>query len=256
MSLKNQAIENAKRINGFVFTKNGYGSYRSVSTIGELEILIENEPTPVFFEYIDGKLPVRLYFDFDIKLEENQKIEDNEVTFCNTLNYIKEKVRNNFPMLPKVYFIVLKSHSETKLSYHVIFHLKDENKEIYFDSITSVKNFVTKIRNEVEIERDFITFDINVYKNIGGLFRMYKCSKPNENRPLIFDEKTEFDRDFTFQDTIISIIGYNYNYIQTLRQENRLISFRNISNILRNLNQSKFLSFCYITYYQYYHFVT
>ena len=195
MSAKQTIIEFAKKNNKIVYTLFSYGNYKYCSNYDELET-ITNDSNGVC-EYINADVNVNLFFDIDVKLDEGCNIMQN----CKAaIQYIDNKVRKH--TLLKTYImrrIVLSSHGEYKLSYHIIYRIYNGTTEVVFDNVTSLKNLC------IELCLDNIV-DMAVYRD--GLFRTYNSYKYNdtEKRLLVKDSSSD---DFTFKESLVCYVGNN-----------------------------------------------
>ena len=103
--------------------------------------------------------------------------------------------------------IILESHSDKKLSFHVIIRFYKDDKEILFENVNVLKNLYRKLNlhEYKDCENKYI-IDPSVYRE--GLFRTIYSSKPNENRPLV---KSESSDDFTDIETFIGYHNDDYS---------------------------------------------
>jgi P4 family phage/plasmid primase-like protien len=169
---------------------------------------INPKEKPRWYEYIFEKDPVNFFFDIEIKKKEYPNEFNN---FKEIIEEILKKVEDYFKKLAfTVKIIVLKSHTKTsvpeedkKISFHVIFRLRNNSNHIYFKSVHVCKTFAEYLFPDLTKKK---IIDCSVYRE--GCFRTLhsskakKGTKESENRPLIRDEKRG-DQDFEDIDTFV-----------------------------------------------------
>jgi P4 family phage/plasmid primase-like protien len=202
--------------------------YFNLPSLSHFITLIETSNSPCFYEFINEKYNVNLFFDIEINQDKTPREYEQ---YLSILSQIKNTISTLFlsqDFLCK--FIILESHSISKKSYHIIVRLKkqvDDNEvDVYFSNAISLKPFVsTLFPNYCKLK----IVDLSVYRE--GLFRTFLSSKRDENRPLV---KSELSDDFTFRETFVS--NYNYNHSQP---DNFIVL--DISQILSNSNFSEYI---------------
>ena len=175
-----------------IYTIGSYGNYQYCDTYNELEKIVNENQN--ICEYISNKVPVNLYFDVDAEADsaEADSAEADSAEADSVVETIDDAVKKRFPY--KVKRILLSSHSESKISYHIIYRIVDSNgKPILFDNVTSVKNLC------IELCLDKI-IDMSVYRD--GLFRTYNSYKYNEKEKRIFIKDSRSD-DFLFKESFV-----------------------------------------------------
>ena len=141
--------------------------------------LIKKEESPCYYEYINEKAKVKLFFDIEIYKEKSPYEYDNHKQIIIDFKNIVLDYFNNKDLVSR--FIVLESHNETKKSYHIVVLINDpENNNIYIENVQIAKLIAKELFSELI---DVKILDVSVYRE--GLFRTIYSSKANENRPLI-----------------------------------------------------------------------
>ena len=177
-----------------IFSFGGFSNYAFINNHADFANLIQDTRPQerLFFEYISGTQPVNLFFDIDcpsVSEQANSILED-----------LHQEVLYEFPVQSR---IVLSSHSSTKLSFHVLYRLKNEQgKQIYFRNVSSVAKFYDQHHLERFKHEGKSIIDRVVYRDKGGLFRTYLSNKVRgENRPVI---KAPMSDEFTVEETFVA----------------------------------------------------
>ena len=172
------------------------------------------------YEIIPDDIPIKLYFDLDYKLKEDESFDEHVVSavLIWTVKYLSdyyfEKV-NTRPI-----FAVSYAHKSTKYSFHICITKINTTKHFMWDMMKKERNLINKfIQNQEKSynSRDeglstFISLkelpdyddtdkvlDTSVYKKRGKTQKMrcVHCVKEAEpNRPLIQLSKSEFQEMF------------------------------------------------------------
>jgi P4 family phage/plasmid primase-like protien len=182
--------------------------------------LIENSECPCYYEFISENSPVNLFFDIEINQDKTPREYEQHVSI---ITGIKETLFLFFTELQfSCKFVILESHSISKKSYHIILHLQQKERSIYFTSAKSLKPFIDKLfPNYSKLK----IVDLSVYRE--GLFRTYLSSKNNENRPLI---KNNLSDNFEFKETFVCITSPPLNPDFDVIDISTLLDNSNFSN--------------------------
>lgn len=192
------------------FAEEWYGNYQKPIHAKELLRKLETIQTPRIFEYIGENYPVNMYFDIDIK--NNNNIDwhtfESECTFKvkNLINYLLLKFQDF-----EVQTTQCTAHCPAagKYSVHLVMSLTHDGVRYMFSSSNEFRRWI-----QAQKAPAFAIIDINVYKDRGGLFRTIFSHKPRENRPFIpvteYDETNVFvtyrPRDYSvYNDNIIPL---------------------------------------------------
>ena len=162
--------------------------------------IINNEKDPSYYEFIHETSVLKYFLDIEIYKSRNEIEYSNHVNIIQT---IKDTLTRYFTKLLgdiNIKYVILESHSEdhskTKKSYHVILNIyKNGRDPVYFRNTKGFKKITSGLFPDFT-EKKII--DISVYRE--GLFRTFKSTKINENRPLI---KSDLGDDFDFLDTFV-----------------------------------------------------
>jgi P4 family phage/plasmid primase-like protien len=158
--------------------------------------LITNDVPKDFYEYIPNNIPVPIFFDIEIYKDSSPYFNTPE----QFLNNLFDKLHNLFGS--KISKLVLESHSDTKMSYHVVIQLlTDDNKYLLCKNVKDLKALHKQLNLDTfKDSNNKYLIDPSVYRE--GLFRTMYSSKIDENRPLI---KSHLSDDF---EDIYSFITY------------------------------------------------
>jgi P4 family phage/plasmid primase-like protien len=192
--------------------------------------LIENSQNPCFYEFISDSVPVNLFLDIEI-YKDKQPIQFNN--YNETITLIKSTIISYFTHQNLNIFkiIILESHSNVKFSFHVILRLVDTTGNyVYFENVKELKKLIKSIFPEFTKSK---LIDLSVYRE--GLFRTFKSSKLQENRPLI---KNQFSDDFEFIESFVTYCPINQNNSQNFRIS-ELLTYSKFSNSDEYLDESK-----------------
>jgi hypothetical protein len=195
---------------------------------------IKTSSNPCFYEFISGTSPVCAFFDIEI-YDSSQYFNDYETI----IEICKSCIKNSIPDDYILKTIILKSHSDIKRSFHLIFRIFDnENCEYLFNSVKELKELWNKSKlNKFKDTNNKYMIDPSVYRE--GLFRTIYSSKLGENRPLVKSELSEeFDDIETFicyRSENFKIIDKPLEYIDTSDIEEINITDSNIVNIPEEL---------------------
>jgi P4 family phage/plasmid primase-like protien len=195
--------------------------YFLLDDYSQFATLIQNTPSPSFYEYIKGNTPVNLFFDIEIYKDSHPTEFDNSTEL---IQEIKDVVRDYFNC--QAQFIVLESHNDTKKSYHIIVRLFGDNCHcpMYFENVKLIKPFVKSLFEEYTKQK---IIDTSVYRE--GLFRTYLSTKDNESRPLV--KSSTLSDDFTFEETFV---GFTLEHFEIIPNNNNI----KINSIENNNNNS------------------
>jgi P4 family phage/plasmid primase-like protien len=207
--------------------------------------LIQDSKRRDFYECISANKPVCFFYDIEIykykrdtttEIEEGKAIEtemgmgksdddssddsnikinivEGDLVYYNyklildvCINSIKNLVKNIYGDVT-TRCIILESHSDKKLSFHIIIRFYKDDKEILFENVNVLKTLYKKFNlHEYKDCENKYMIDPSVYRE--GLFRTIYSSKPNENRPLV---KSESSDNFTDIETFIGYHSDDYS---------------------------------------------
>lgn len=193
MGVKEEALARRTESDKVMYTKS-FKSYHFCKNYDELVEIIKKENNPKISEYIFENLPVKYFYDIEIKEKDwpteyaNYKLILNEI-IDKTTSFFKSKNLN-------VSFIVLKSHTTIhnvtdnghKKSFHVIYLLTDKSgKNVSFsvNTCTSIANHLETLMSNKFVKMGIM--DKSVFRE--GNLRAIYCSKVNEIRPIIRSKK-------------------------------------------------------------------
>ena len=166
--------------------------------------LIKNSYNPSYYEFIRETSVLKYFLDIEIYKSRNEIEYNNHVNIIKTIKDTLTRYLTKLLGDINIKYVILESHSEdrsedrskTKKSYHVILNIyKNGRTPVYFRNIKGFKKIVSELFPDFT-EKKII--DISVYRE--GLFRTFKSTKINENRPLI---KSDLGDDFDFLDTFV-----------------------------------------------------
>lgn len=190
---------------GIVFALKNYGNFDNCLSYEELLPKLAEKNNGIF-EYVHGDKAVIPYFDIDIKGDVMELITKQGV---NSIQKLKEEFKNKFPYSDHKFY-VMTSHSEVvggncKFSAHVVVRIVNSKLELLvWESVKHFKDYIV-----TEGLQKIIGIDMSVYRDKGGLFRCINASKPNENRPLVYDEKLSNVPLYNELETLIHYLNTN-----------------------------------------------
>jgi hypothetical protein len=176
------------------------------------------------FEYIPDDVPVKLYFDIDIKgdvNEYNDELDHTENIINESNNVIIELIQMLYKMPDEPILSVSTSCSESfidcatkslmwKISVHIVVQNCIALKSIQRFNIEIINNAMAKgLTPSYRLFKGNNWFDTSIYDR-NRKMRSVHCSKPGENRPLLIEEGT-------FEQSVISAFIPENAFI--LRQE-------------------------------------
>lgn len=180
----NQLIANNNIKKYFII--NGYDEY--------IELIQRAGNSASYYEFIQEDTYINLFFDIEI-YKETQPLEfEQHIDIVRNIKGKLQDVYGEFGLQLK--FIVLKSHSDIKRSYHIIVRIFAQEFPIYFRGVKQFKGPVINLFTELTNKK---IIDISVYRE--GLFRTYLSSKQDQNRPLVRD--VELSDDFEPIETFV-----------------------------------------------------
>jgi P4 family phage/plasmid primase-like protien len=160
---------------GYIVGNSNIKNYFHVKSHADYLVLIKSKKSPCYYEYIDEKQPVKLFFDIEIY--------DGHYLF-DTPNVAVDLVKSVWGDQ----YILLESHGlsgdSLKKSFHMIYP------SIHFKNVLEIKYILQNCTPFVEFINDKI-IDMSVYRT--GLFRTVLSSKKNENRPLVLSSDSPMD---------------------------------------------------------------
>lgn len=136
-----------------------------------------------YYEYWDANKPIKLFIDYDKKINEDNAEDDDNVHKTDIVNLINT-IKKMIPRIKDTY--ILKSIPNiTKKSYHIIFD------GIYFLNRLTLKKFMEdQLKPKFKELFDKHIIDIKVYGDI--CFRTLLSSKSGENRALFMLKTDNF----------------------------------------------------------------
>jgi P4 family phage/plasmid primase-like protien len=169
--------------------------------------IINNDDNPSYYEFIHEKSVFKYFLDIEIYKSRNEVEYANHSNIIQTImdtlkRYLVELT--GFVGEPdiNVKYVVLESHcddnidiTKIKKSYHVILNIYKSGNKVYFKNIKGFKKLTCELFPDLT-EKKII--DVSVYRE--GLFRTFKSTKEDENRPLV---KSDLSDDFNFLDTFV-----------------------------------------------------
>ncbi len=183
-----------------------------------LKIILETEEEKRnFYEFIPSESPIPFFFDIEIYRNKNEELFENpELIINECYEIVKGYIQQNTIENVKIKKIILESHNEEKKSYHCVFRLYKDEKELLLNNVYALKKIVKK--------RDDKVIDISVYRE--GLFRTIHSTKGGEKRFLKRNERSDIFRDL---ETFLCYHSENYEIIKssititTLTETNEVI---------------------------------
>ena len=182
--------------------------------------LIKSEEIKNFYEYISSNVTINFFYDIEIY---DTSYDSNElINTC--INKVINKVNSLYKNIT-IKKIILESHSDIKLSYHIILRFidNDDNKEILFENAKILKSLYKEFDlHKYKLQNKYL-IDPSVYRD--GLFRTIYSSKNGENRPLI---RSNVSDNFDDIETFVCYHSDNYKIFNTI--ENNIIQKEEIDN--------------------------
>jgi len=168
-----------------ILANNDIKKYFILNSYQDFQAIIENTPSPSFYEFIPASSNIKLFLDIEIPSSHYEFT--NHIPFINNVKYILTTFLTKLNI--QCSFVVLESHNDIKKSYHIII------KGPVFNDIKKLKKLIIHLFPN-ETKNNII--DTSVYRE--GLFRTYLSTKSNEARPLV---KSHLSDDFDFLDTFV-----------------------------------------------------
>ena len=210
---KSEALKN-KPENYILCAKDIPICYFFSENFDEFSKLIQTEDNPKYYECINSKQPVKLFFD--VEIHKSDKSENEQFNFNNSDNVIEYIQKQLEKLYPKWIFdkICLTSHNETKKSYHLIYNIKNEDgKTVYFENVNVLKDLYNKhfvsVKDKKQNGKFYELIDSSVYRE--GVFRTILSSKPKEVRPLVFNKQFSSNRNENIHQLILDSFITNTN---------------------------------------------
>lgn len=138
-----------------------------------------------YYEHICGDRPINLYFDLDIKEEEQrQNLKDTIDYFCTDVEMFL-----NLKFDCKSYPVILQSPStETKDSFHIVFRIEG----VYFDKPETLKILVAEFLEQNKKYKSMI--DLAVYGANANMRTIYSSKMNYNNKKLVmYNDKEEIE---------------------------------------------------------------
>jgi P4 family phage/plasmid primase-like protien len=223
---KSDALDIAKNT-GKILANKSITQYFIINDYSEFLDIIKNETRKNYFEYISPDVPLPFFFDIEIYKDKSIYYDDYFYIISLCIDSVIDLCKNNTKIdNPTFKKIILQSHSENKLSFHIIVRVYDSsNSEILFSNVNTLKKIYKSFDfDKFKDDDNKNIIDPSVYKSKGGLFRTIYSSKPDEIRPLI---KSELSDDF---DDLESFVCYN-NGQYTIFEEKENVNTLPNSNI-------------------------
>jgi P4 family phage/plasmid primase-like protien len=165
--------------------------------------IINNEENPSYYEFIHEKSVLKYFLDIEIYKSRNEIEYLDHINIIQTImDTLTRYVEASFESDINIKYVVLESHchdnideKKIKKSYHVILNIYKSGDPVYFKNIKGFKKLTCELFPDLT-EKKII--DVSVYRE--GLFRTFKSTKDDENRPLV---KSDLSDSFNFLDTFV-----------------------------------------------------
>lgn len=169
-------LKNTLLLIGEQIYTNGAQKYLLInSTYQEIIDFLKNNDKH-YYEHICGDRPINLYFDLDIKEEEQRRVLDETIKyFCSDVEMF---LKTKFDSKSKP--VILKSPStETKDSFHIIFRIEG----IYFDKPETLKILVAEFLEQNKKYKNMT--DLAVYNANANMRTIYSSKMNYNNKKLV-----------------------------------------------------------------------
>jgi P4 family phage/plasmid primase-like protien len=180
---------------GYIVGNSNIKNYFHVKSHADYLALIKSNKSPCYYEYIDEKQPVKLFFD--IEIYSGHSIFDTPHVSVDTIKSVFGGE-----------YILLESHGlsgdSLKKSFHMIYP------SIHFENVLEIKSILKKCTPLDKLINDKI-IDMSVYRT--GLFRTVLSSKTKENRPLVLSENSPIHSDYLLDTFITFSLSWDFKSV-------------------------------------------